>query len=155
MHLATNASGNFRVCCNSTPGKNFILKSDNTPYKIYKDNLNDVWNSDTYKNIRRQFLNDERPEICERCFREEDSGIRSARQGWNDQWMFDYEKSETPKLNAYYLDIRLGNLCNLKCIMCNPYASNQWVKEWELIEDKPSMGHKTSPVNSNRFGYDR
>ena len=55
MHLATNASGNFRVCCNSTPGKNFILKSDNTPYKIYKDNLNDVWNSDTYKNIRRQF----------------------------------------------------------------------------------------------------
>ena len=28
MHLATNASGNLRVCCNSTPGKNFIVKPD-------------------------------------------------------------------------------------------------------------------------------
>ena len=28
MHLATSASGNLRVCCNSTPGKNFILKKD-------------------------------------------------------------------------------------------------------------------------------
>jgi len=32
-----------------------------------------------------------------------------------------------------YIDLRLGNLCNLKCRMCNPYASNQWLKEWELI----------------------
>ena len=24
MHVATNSSGNYRVCCNSTPGENFI-----------------------------------------------------------------------------------------------------------------------------------
>ena len=134
MHLATNASGNYRVCCNSTPGKNFILKPDGNPYKIYKDNINDVWYSDTYQNIRKQFLNNERPEMCERCFREEDSGIKSARKGWNESWMFEYEKSTTPNIEVKYIDIRLGNLCNLKCRMCNPYASNQWVKDWELIE---------------------
>ena len=134
MHLATNASGKYRVCCNSTPGKNFILKPDGNPYKIYKDNINDVWYSDTYQNIRKQFLNNERPEMCERCFREEDSGIKSARKGWNESWMFEYEKSTTPNIEVKYIDIRLGNLCNLKCRMCNPYASNQWVKDWELIE---------------------
>ena len=44
MHLATSASGNLRVCCNSTPGKNFILKEDGSPYKIYKDDLHEGWN---------------------------------------------------------------------------------------------------------------
>lgn len=142
MHLATNASGNYRVCCNSIPGKNFILKQDGTPYKIYKDDIKEVWSSPTYKKIREQFLNNERPEICQRCFREEDSGLKSARQGWNEQWMFDYEKNVDPSIQIKYVDIRLGNLCNLRCRMCNPYASNQWVKEWDLINKWESDSEK-------------
>ena len=89
MHLATSASGNLRVCCNSTPGKNFILKKDGNPYKIYKDDIQEAWNSNTYKTIRRQLLNGQRPEMCVRCFREEDSGISSARQAWNQKWQQD------------------------------------------------------------------
>src|SRR6056300_651785 len=91
MHLATNASGNLRVCCNSTPGKNFIQHSDGRPYKIYKDNLKEAWNSNTYTTIRSQLLNGERPEMCQRCFREEDSGVWSARQAWNAKWKRDQE----------------------------------------------------------------
>lgn len=135
MHLATNASGNLRVCCNSTPGKNFILRENKRPYKITDSDMLDFWQSDTLKNIRKQFLTGERPEMCERCFREEDSGIKSARQAWNEKYMFDYELSDTPKLMVKYIDIRLGNLCNLRCRMCNPYASNQWVEEWHLIDN--------------------
>ena len=48
-------------------------------------------------------------------------------------------------------DIRLGNLCNIKCRMCHPSESTQWYNEWfdtmfqgfktdftrvELIKDK-------------------
>lgn len=138
MHLATNASGNLRVCCNSTPGKNFILRDNLKPYKITDPDMQDFWQSSTLKKIRKQLLNDERPEMCERCFREEDSGVRSARQAWNEKYMFDYEESETPPLTVQYIDIRLGNLCNLKCRMCNPYASNQWVDEWHLVEQQLS-----------------
>lgn len=29
------------------------------------------------------------------------------------------------------LDIRFGNLCNQKCVMCSPTFSNQWYDEWE------------------------
>lgn len=135
MHLATNASGNLRVCCNSTPGKNFIKKSDGTPYKIYRDDIQEAWNSPDYHEIRTQLLNNERPAICERCFREEDSGIHSARMAWNAKWQQDREYSIDAPYTIEYVDIRLGNLCNLKCRMCNPYASNMWVKEWHLVEN--------------------
>lgn len=135
MHLATNASGNLRVCCNSTPGKNFITKPDGKPYKLNKDDLEEAWKSETYSTIRKQLLNDERPEMCQRCFREEDAGVRSARQAWNDKWKEDKEYTVDAPFDIKYIDIRLGNLCNLKCRMCNPYASNMWVKEWHLVND--------------------
>ncbi len=135
MHLATNASGNLRVCCNSIPGKNFIMNGNGRPYKLYKDDMKKAWNSETYQTIRKQLLNNERPEMCERCFREEDAGVRSARQSWNDKWKEDKEYTLDPPFEIKYVDLRLGNLCNLKCRMCNPYASNMWVKEWHLVEN--------------------
>ena len=138
MHLATNASGNLRVCCNSTPGENFILKDDGTPYKIYKDDLQEAWNSNTYRDIRKTMLSNERPAMCIRCFREEDAGLESARQAWNKKWKEDKVYNETPTFDIKYIDLRLGNLCNLRCRMCNPYASSQWIKEWHLISNKLS-----------------
>lgn len=138
MHLATSSTGNLRVCCNSTPGKNFIHKEDGTVYKIYKDDIHEAWNSETYQTIRKQMLNGERPEMCARCFKEEDVGIRSTRQGWNSRWKQEKEYTVNAEFDIRYVDIRLGNLCNLKCRMCNPYASNQWVKEWPLVNSSVS-----------------
>ena len=149
MHLATNASGNLRVCCNSTPGQNFITKEDGTPYKLHKDNLQEAWNSEVYETIRKQMLNGERPEMCTRCFREEDAGVKSARQAWNEKWKQEVEYTIDAPFDIKYVDLRLGNLCNLKCRMCNPYASNQWVKEWALVEDalEPSEYERLSKMS--------
>ncbi len=134
MHLATNASGNLRVCCNSIPGKNNIVRDNGKPYHILDTDVENFWHSSTMTKIRHQLMNNEKPEMCERCFREESVGIRSARESANDRWMFDYEETTTPDPRIRYMDIRLGNLCNLRCRMCNPYSSNQWVDEWHLIE---------------------
>ena len=135
MHVATNASGTLRVCCNSTPGKNGLEHPDGGKYKLHKHDLREAWNSPTLTKIRQQFLDGERPEMCARCFREEDSGVKSARESWNEGWYDDSVDYNTvnPPVRAQYVDLRLGNLCNLKCRMCNPYASNQWVKEWNSI----------------------
>jgi len=133
MSMATNSKGELRVCCNSTPSVNLILRDNNKPYHILDSDLDNFWNSKTLKNLRSQFLNNEKPDICHQCFREESLGMQSPRQSWNEKWMFDYEKTDTPKQIIKYIDIRLGNLCNLRCRMCNPYASNQWVDEWGLI----------------------
>lgn len=133
MSMATNSKGELRVCCNSTPSVNLILRDNNKPYHILDSDLDNFWNSKTLKNLRSQFLNNEKPDICHQCFREESLGMQSPRQSWNEKWMFNYEKTDTPKQIIKYIDIRLGNLCNLRCRMCNPYASNQWVDEWGLI----------------------
>ena len=132
--IATNASGNYRVCCNSTPGKNFILGEDGKAVKISKVKPSEIWNSDTYKNLRKQMLDGVQPDMCERCFKEEATGIKSARQNWNDKWYDkDKEYSVESRLDIEYVDLRLGNLCNLKCRMCNPYSSNQWIDEWNTV----------------------
>ncbi len=135
MHLATTATGNLRVCCNSTPGENLILKPDGTPYKLYKDDMQQAWNSETYATIRKQLLNNERPSMCTRCFREEDAGIRSARLAWNEKWSEDKPYTMNAPFDIKYVDLRLSNLCNLKCRMCNPYSSNMWVKEWASVNE--------------------
>ena len=38
------------------------------------------------------------------------------------------------------LDIRFGNLCNQKCVMCNPTFSNLWYDEYHDYYNKTSFG---------------
>jgi len=138
--LATNASGVYRVCCNSIPGKNTIKNTRGEHLKIYTHLPSEVWNSPTYQEIRQQMLNDERPAMCERCFKEEDAGIDSARINYNRKWYKDNKQYNVVQdLDIEYIDLRLGNLCNLRCRMCNPYASNQWVDEWNDVVTKAEL----------------
>lgn len=135
MHVATNAAGSFRVCCNSNPNINQIINPENNkPYKIYKHSIEEMWNSPTYTEIRRQLIAGEKPDMCVRCFREEAAGVRSSRLGFNERWWNDsVVVAEEIPVNAKYVDLRLGNLCNLKCRMCNPWASSMWVKDWNAV----------------------
>ena len=135
MHVATNAAGSFRVCCNSNPNTNQIINPENNkPYKIYKHSIEEMWNSPTYTEIRRQLIAGEKPEMCVRCFREEAAGIRSPRSGFNEKWWNDtVTVAEEIPVDVRYVDLRLGNLCNLKCRMCNPWASSMWVKDWNHV----------------------
>ena len=141
MHLATNASGNYRICCNSTPGKNQILDEQGKSMNLARHDIEDVWNSEFYQAIRKQLLNNERPEICQRCFSEEDAGVKSSRQSFNEGWYReDVDTSIVQsKMDIRYIDLRLGNLCNLTCRMCNPYASSQWIKEWNDVVETAEL----------------
>ncbi len=168
MHLATNSSGNYRVCCNSTPGKNFILDKTGAPYKIYNSDVKEMWNSETYKDLRLQLLNEEKPTMCQRCWREEASDIKSARQSFNEAYshfiegaLSNTDKEGNAPLTVGYVDLRLGNLCNLKCRMCNPWASNQWTEEWNTTtsydgtdipeEERTRLKHMNWPTNEKTW----
>ena len=39
-------------------------------------------------------------------------------------------------LNAAYWDLRFGNLCNLKCVMCGPQSSSMWYKDWAHVQHR-------------------
>lgn len=132
--LATTPGGTLRVCCNSDTNLNVIRKDDGSRYKVYKDDLNEAWHSSDYRTVRRQMLNGDWPKMCSRCLKEENAGLESARNRFNNKWYDDtIIYTEDQDFNIQYIDLRLGNLCNLKCRMCNPYSSNQWIKEWKLL----------------------
>jgi len=149
MHLATNASGNLRVCCNSDPHKNNIKKPNGSAYQLQRDDLKEAWNSPTYQKIREELISGVRPEMCIRCFREEDTGVKSARQSANEKWGIDKVYPIVADFNIRYVDVRLSNLCNLKCRMCNPYASNMWTEEWSLIAKALSQSEYDRLNNMN------
>lgn len=139
MHLALNSTGYLRLCCNSIPGKNILLSDEGK-----RIHISDVKNSDQLKNlkwladVRKKMLSDQEVDICKRCYREEKSGMKSARQGWNSRFSHlsdellesTDDSGNVEKFPFSYLDLRLGNLCNLKCRMCNPYSSRKWLEDW-------------------------
>ena len=88
-------------------------------------NLEEVWNCADQKKIRLQMLAGEQPRACTRCFVLEKHGLQSNREVSNLRFSGELakavsrvEKDGSMPLELYSLDLRLGNLCNLRCQMC-------------------------------------
>jgi MoaA/NifB/PqqE/SkfB family radical SAM enzyme len=129
--LATREDGAICACCRSHP-VGFIQK----------DTLENIWNNDTMQRIRRQVLNDERPPECEPCFSLEDQGVESLRQrhvsGKIPEACINLYPN-TPLLEVMpfeipTMELKLNNLCNLKCRMCHPMDSTSW-NDWSEVKD--------------------
>jgi MoaA/NifB/PqqE/SkfB family radical SAM enzyme len=74
--------------------------------------------------LRQQFLNNEKPETCKRCWILEEKGIGSYRTQWNKKYVRrNISPTSPPVLEV--LDIRLSNKCNLQCKMCGKEFSDQ------------------------------
>jgi MoaA/NifB/PqqE/SkfB family radical SAM enzyme len=127
--LATREDGAVKVCCRSAPIGNI---QDNT--------LEEIWNNDTMQLVRKQVLSGERPEVCKPCFDLEDQGVESLRQRhingvipearinlYPDTLLQEIMPFEFPTM-----EIKLNNLCNLKCRMCNPLDSTNWT-DWDKV----------------------
>ena len=131
--LATREDGAIKVCCRSLPIGN-----------IKNETLEEVWNGENMREVRRQVLSDERPDVCKPCFDLEDQGVQSLRQRHIADNMPesrvnlypDALKSLTTDMTMPFelptIEIKINNLCNLKCRMCNPLDSTQW-KDWNSI----------------------
>ena len=133
--LATREDGAVKACCRSHPVGH-----------IEKQSLEAIWNNDTMRRIRSQVLTGERPPECAPCFALEDQGVESLRQR--------HIKGDIPeaRINLYpnalehlqtemtmpfeipTMEIKLNNLCNLKCRMCNPTDSTSW-NDWDQVEE--------------------
>jgi len=133
--LATREDGSIRVCCRS-----------HQIGDITSDTLEDAWNNDTMKRIRQQVLNNERPPECEPCFNLEDQGVESLRQrhiaGKIPEARINLYPNALDSLKEDYsmpfeiptMELKLNNLCNLKCRMCNPIDSTSW-DDWSEIKE--------------------
>ncbi len=129
--LATREDGAICACCRSHP-IGFIQK----------DTLENIWNNDTMQRIRRQVLNNERPPECEPCFSLEDQGVESLRMrhitGKIPEARINlYPNTQLQEIMPFEIptiELKLNNLCNLKCRMCHPMDSTAW-NDWSKVKD--------------------
>jgi MoaA/NifB/PqqE/SkfB family radical SAM enzyme len=132
--LATREDGAVKVCCRSQPVGWIQDKS-----------LEEIWNGESLREVRRQVLCGERPEVCKPCFDLEDQGVESLRQrhinGVIPEARINLYPNALDALRDDYtmpfelptMEVKLNNLCNLKCRMCNPLDSTSW-QDWDEVK---------------------
>ena len=139
MHIYGSAGGDMVPCC----------EAQETPLNNPGESALESWNNDNYKELRRALANDERPERCEVCWHNEDSGIVSNRIQWEkDNWDTfadkisvndDYSVNNPP----YWVELKVSNFCNLKCIMCSTHSSYKRVADLDIISKYTKDGYET------------
>ena len=139
MHIYGTAGGDMVPCC----------EAQEIPLNNPGETAIESWNNDNYKELRRALANDERPERCAVCWHNEDSGIVSNRQQWeHDNWNTfadkievndDYSVNNPP----YWVELKVSNFCNLKCIMCSTHSSYKRVADLDIISKYTQDGYET------------
>ena len=139
MHIYGSAGGDMVPCC----------EAQEIPLNNPGETALESWNNDNYRELRRALANDERPERCAVCWHNEDSGIVSNRQQWeHDNWNTfadkisvndDYSVNNPP----YWVELKVSNFCNLKCIMCSTHSSYKRVADLDIISKYTKDGYET------------
>jgi radical SAM protein with 4Fe4S-binding SPASM domain len=143
VHLYIGPDGNVLPCC--------VADTQHPMGNINEQSVKTILQSEKFNNLRKNMLAGERSKECSRCYLQEDSNIfPSIRQKHNAAWP-DISAStvdpsgELETVQPVYLDIRINNICNLKCRMCSGYFSSSIAQEEASI-----YGNKKSIDNSMR-----
>ena len=176
-HIQINTSGNFKVCCftgdpaqpeGSTAREHGVGKDENgVVMNVMTHSLEEAMNSTIHKELRLYQSEDKRHPVCRMCWDKEDAGVESHRQKMNT--MHDQDDgyilrrhassrmSSDGTINNFpvFLDIRFGNLCNAKCIMCEPLYSSLWFEDTKEIygTDEFHVGADTYKVYQENGVY--
>jgi MoaA/NifB/PqqE/SkfB family radical SAM enzyme len=100
--------------------------------------LNVLWNDQRFQNLRQAFLDGKKPKECQSCWDEEAAGIPSFRVQWAiDKKVNTSSMTFEPIVNSgpRGMDLKLNNVCNLKCRICAPQASSTFLKEYQEIHN--------------------
>lgn len=93
----------------------------------------DVWNGPEHNKLKEYVENDIPIPGCQGCYTAEEHGLESRRQGAKKLYE-DFHKDTNINLNSPQgLDYSVGNLCNLKCVICGPSNSSQWVSDYQKL----------------------
>jgi len=153
MHLSTNPSGYLRPCCHIfDPSRDEHGK----PFPLTEDGVAAFWNGNAMRKIRRDMIAGEWPAGCSSCRLLEQGGASSPRINHNTrfahhlplQYLTKDDGSAEP--NIAYVDLRLGNLCNLRCRMCGPHSSSLLEQEWKKV----FPDDKNAPIENGDWGED-
>ena len=128
VSLEASPIGTVRPCCLA---EDEIVDSNSVKFNLRTADLKTVQNSEVMYQLRQQFLQGERPATCRKCWAEEDAGRTSKRMHTLDRLKHiipdqPWTQHARPLM---FLDLKLGNICNLKCRICGSWSSSTFATE--------------------------
>jgi MoaA/NifB/PqqE/SkfB family radical SAM enzyme len=129
--ISTTPDGHYKTCCMS---EEVIRKPDSTPYKPSIDNMQEAFDSPWMNNLRRDLNIGFKHPNCKRCWDEERAGQNSKRMRDSREYLDGVKTINKGEHIIKIVDLKMGNLCNLKCRICNPWNSSQWIDEWYKLK---------------------
>ena len=112
-----DAQGKVSPCCK--------FKGNFSDVSSYKS-VPEIFSDPKLTELKSQHANGNWTKACLRCQQDEHTGKQSRRKM--------YEVIGLSK-DDYFIDISLGNYCNLKCRMCGPENSTQWYSDYEVLAE--------------------
>ena len=130
--LSLNQNGTLSPCCQyehfNRETRQYIDRILFDDHQRYVDTISRRMHDDALNNIRH--------EGCVKCWQEEDLGARSLRLWLNERFPYDPKTIDVSVDHPIkHLEVRFGNICNLKCIMCFPKNSSSVAHEQSKHEE--------------------
>ena len=151
IHTAIDPDGTIRPCCMA----DFSYRMgdlNETPL------LKDIFNNDKYKKFRMELLNGpELPAACKSCKIQEETGTESYRTRKNKKYAkvienLDPNPDGSAEFLQLYIDYRLSNKCNFKCITCGPQlSSSHGVEINQLNKNSKDFQPKSAYIEVDNF----
>ena len=139
ISLESGAAGLVKPCCMYNIN---MTNENNQEFNLKTDTLDSAWNSKYYRNLRQEFLNGKKPKGCSRCWKEEASGKTSKRIRDNARFKHHITQDMINNPQIKYLDLKLGNICNLKCRICGTHSSSKWIAEQQHYDREDNKDHE-------------
>ena len=124
ISIEASPMGTARPCC--------LAREEIPNIDLRTNTLEDAYKSVYMQDLRQQFRRGEKPETCQLCWDEEAAGRDSKRIHSQVRLKELYAQvdwaNDTPD-QLWFLDLKLGNICNLKCRICGSWSSSKWAEE--------------------------
>jgi MoaA/NifB/PqqE/SkfB family radical SAM enzyme len=136
ISLETTPVGTVHPCCLA---EEEIVDDTGAKFDLNTASFSGIQNSRYMQDLRQQFLNKEKPQTCRKCWREEDSGRISKRMHTLDRLKHMLSTTDgwtTDSKPLMFLDLKLGNICNLKCRICGSWSSSTFATEELQFTDR-------------------
>ena len=148
VHTHIWPNGNAFPCCMSDSDIEYGNLNDNS--------LEEIWNNEKYKKLRKNMLNEKESPECTRCYEMEKSNIWTLRKNTNKYYISHWDRVETTQddgsveeVNMGYMDIRVSNICNFRCRTCGPELSSAWYEDHSKLYGQPPENPKMMNIANN------
>jgi len=154
VSVETTPLGTVKPCCLAIEE----IKDDRgNSFNLGTSTLEEAFQSSYMRQLRADFIEGKKPETCRRCWDEESAGRVSKRMNSllrlrhmiNDVKV-DFTEDQGKLI---FLDLKLGNICNLKCRICGSFSSSKWAQEEiEIQKEWPKSNQNSIPHDNLKKG---